>query len=1018
MPALSMLTPPPLRLGSATQGPASSSGGDALHPEVKGPIEQSFGVSLDSVRVHSDGPAQSAARSFGARAFAFGKGIFLGRGERPTDLGLMAHEAAHVVQQQGQATIQRMGGEGGDSFEGEAHRASAAVVHGETFAVRERTANPRVQRFGVSDVLDYFADKANIIPGFRMFTIILGLNPINMSKVDRSAANILRAVVEFIPGGGLITQALDNYGIFDKAGKWVEEQIQTLGMVGSSFKKAISDFIDSLSWRDIFHLGDVWDRAKRIFTDPIIKIISFVKGLVLGFLGLIRDALLRPLAKLAEGTQGWDLLKAVLGQDPITGDPVPQNAETLIGGFMKLIGQEEIWNNIKKANALARAWAWFQGALSGLLGFVKQVPSLIIQTIRSIELMDIVLLPRVFIKIGTAFVGFLGKFISWAGETIWSLLQIIFEVVAPAVIPYLKKVAASFRKILKDPIGFVKNLIQAGKQGFQNFASNIGTHLKAAFIEWLTGSLPGVYIPKALELKEIVKFVLSVLGLTWDNIRQKLVKAIGEPAVKVLETAFDIVVTLVKEGPAAAWDKIKEQLANLKDMVMQGIMDYIIETVVKKAVAKVLSLLVPGGAFIQAIISIYDTVMVFIDKLKKIIQVVKSFLDSIMEIADGVVGAAAAKIESTLAGLLVLAISFLAGFLGLGKIADKVMNIINTKVRAPIDKALDFLVSWIVKAGKAILGKAKGAAGKLLNWWKEKKSLSTGEGEAHSMYFSGEGPAAKLVVASTPIELYEFLKSKADEAKKDTKKKEALDAIKPLMKTIESLSKLPEDQQQAKEADFKNAFNAIGTQLVILLSSGSWGTETNPLPLEYTKRRAAAYPIIYVGPKAEGRIPQNLLVNNSLDAIEALLTKDEKKDWIAKGRPIIKCAPLARTPLPDGGPTIGVTPEYDINVGKKLNYRPDSTEGGGKINKALRPYGYVARINGGEGNDGDHVVEMQLGGPNILENLWPLVASENRSSGSLLSKATVKKPDGKEIGIKDAYKQKSNKLWLVVVKTI
>ena len=41
----------------------------------------------------------------------------------------------------------------------------------------------------------------------------------------------------------------------------------------------------------------------------------------------------------------------MLGKDPITGEPVPRTAETLIGGFMKLIGQEEVWENIKKANA-------------------------------------------------------------------------------------------------------------------------------------------------------------------------------------------------------------------------------------------------------------------------------------------------------------------------------------------------------------------------------------------------------------------------------------------------------------------------------------------------------------------------------------------------------------------------------------------------------------------------------------------------------------------------------------------
>ena len=52
-----------------------------------------------------------------------------------------------------------------------------------------------------------------------------------------------------------------------------------------------------------------------------------------------------------------------------------------------------------------------------------------------------------------------------------------------------------------------------------NFADNFLDHLKAGLIDWLTGSLPGIYIPKAFSLLEIAKFVFSVLGLTWANIR-------------------------------------------------------------------------------------------------------------------------------------------------------------------------------------------------------------------------------------------------------------------------------------------------------------------------------------------------------------------------------------------------------------------------------------------------------------------------------------------------------------------
>jgi hypothetical protein len=686
---------------------STAAGGQPLAPAVRMALEESYQADMRGVRVHSDSGAQDAAAGLSARAFAYGNNIVLGRGESATDLGLMAHEGAHVVQQQAAPVIQRYT-PGGDSYEHEAHQASAAVMRGETFHIQQRTS-PRTQRFGLSDIRDYIADKANIIPGFRMFTIVIGVNPINGAEVDRSPGNILRAIIEFIPFGGLVTQALNNYNIFDKIGNWVAQQIKSLGMVGSSFVQAISDFISSLGVTDLAHPSAAWERAKAIFTGPIDQLISFAEGLLDGIVAFIKEAILKPLAALAEGTPGWALLTAVLGKNPITGEKVTPTAENLIGPFMTLIGQEEIWENMKKANAVARAFAWFKGALSGLLSFVEQIPDLFISTLKSLEIVDLIVPPLAFIKVGKAFGGFLADFTKWALDQVIDLLKIIFAVVAPGAMPYLQKVGAAFNKILKDPISFVGNLVKAGKLGFQNFASNIGTHLKKAFLEWLTGSLPGIYIPKALNLKEFALLALSVLGITWANIRQKLVKATSENIVKGLEVGFAIVKKLVTEGPAAAWEEIKSQLTNLKDMVMEGIMNFIIETVVKKAVAKVLSLLVPGGAFIQAIISIYDTIMVFIAKLKKIIQVAMAFLDSMMAIANGVIGAAAAKVESTLAGLLVLAISFLAGFLGLNKIADKVMDIINTKVRAPVDKAIDFVINWIVTTAKnlfkALFGK-------------------------------------------------------------------------------------------------------------------------------------------------------------------------------------------------------------------------------------------------------------------------------------------------------------------------
>ena len=660
----------------------SMTGGEPLPLSVRRFMEPRFNADFGTIRVHDNDNAARLNRGVRAKAFAIGNHIFFGRGQyQPeSDEGreLIAHELTHTIQQ------------------------GAAVQRSESPEVTEHSEQ-MINRLGISDALDYFAERAHHIPGFRMFTIILGVNPINMSRVDRSAANILRAIIEFLPGGGLITQALENHGVFERVGTWVEQRFSALAMTGAMIRRALNRFLDSLSWRDIFDLGGVWQRARRIFTEPISRLISFGRSLYRGIIRFIKDAILQPLAQLASRTRGYDLLKAVLGRDPITGDPVPRTAATLIGGFMRLIGQEEVWNNLQRANAVPRAWAWFQGALAGLMGFVRQIPTMFVNAFRALTITDIVLVPRAFARIVSVFAGFAGRFFSWAGAQVMQLLQIIFEVVAPGAMPFIRRAGGAFRSIIRNPVGFVRNLVRAGQMGLRAFATNFLTHLRTSLINWLTGTMSGagVYIPQAFTLREILKFILSVLGLTWQNIRTKLVRAVGETAVRAMESGFELVRTLVTEGPAAAWRKIVEGIQNLRDMVIEQIMSFVQSRIVQAAITRLVSMLSPAGAFIQAIIATYNTIMFFVERMRTIIQVAMSFVNSMAAIAAGNLGAAARRVESTMAGLLTLVISFLARIAGLGRVADAVSRIID-RVRQPIDRALDRVVAWIVRQARRL----------------------------------------------------------------------------------------------------------------------------------------------------------------------------------------------------------------------------------------------------------------------------------------------------------------------------
>ena len=93
--------PAPSMAAAAEQAIGSPGAGEPLNAGTRSVLENRLDTDLSGVRVHSDSAAQQSAADLNARAFTHGSDIWLGRGESQNDLGLMAHEATHVVQQSG-----------------------------------------------------------------------------------------------------------------------------------------------------------------------------------------------------------------------------------------------------------------------------------------------------------------------------------------------------------------------------------------------------------------------------------------------------------------------------------------------------------------------------------------------------------------------------------------------------------------------------------------------------------------------------------------------------------------------------------------------------------------------------------------------------------------------------------------------------------------------------------------------------------------------------------------------------
>ena len=415
----------------------------------------------------------------------------------------------------------------------------------------------------------------------------------------------------------------------------------------------------------------------------------------------------------------------------------------------------------------------------------------------------------------------LGKLLLWAAKKFFTWALSKFGMSLSTIESIIDKGTAVLKAIFTGPIKFVKNLIAAASLGFQNFGKNFLTHLKNAVFEWLTGSLEGVRLPETWNLRGILSVLFQLVGLTYQNIRAHLVRLIPEPVVRGLETGFALVKTLITEGPMAAWEQLKDIAKDLQDEFVNAVKNWIKWKVIEEAIKTILALFIPGAGIIRAIIAIYDTIVFFIQKAKQIMQMIGSFLGSISEIAAGNIGAAAAALEDGLARGLKLVIAFLARFLRLEGVTAKIREVIQT-IRGKVDAVIEKVAKWVVgmaqKGGMMVAGAAKAAAGRILEWWKERRSFSV-DGRTHTMYFEGSKENPRLYASASPGRpISEYLADLPPAAKKKAEYKKAVDLAEKLE------AKRPSGVDEEKYAGEKIGWY---NQLAPLLKA-LWGDEDRP----------------------------------------------------------------------------------------------------------------------------------------------------------------------------------------------
>ena len=803
---------------------AGFSGGTPVAPGVRDRIEPTLGADLSQMRVHTGPDAARAATSVGARAFTIGSDVVLGPGERSDDLGLMAHEATHVVQQtSGRLALAREETEddslipdfildevrsvvrsipgytlvaaaiGQDPLTGQpvtleldnavetlllagpfgpgvavvlkamdllssawtvvtttlaAHRITVSRIGEDIDAAWDRfTVANRIDgnvaivrgyinafladiRSAIGDLVDqliqavrdaivpivepYLVDGA-LAPVWNLAIKVMHYNPLTGADVSASTAEIIADFLTLIGQDEVLAQMTER-GTLQETADWVDTQIATfLSLIGRA-GQLFTDAWDAISPANLPNLldtlPDLANRAVALFSD----VVAFGSTLISQILVFVRDSLLEWLSEKAHTMRGFKLLTVILGANPFTGAGVERNAENLIGGFIELIAGPDTYAQLAESGVIAEAAGKIESEMERLNISWELITGTFTAIWESLSLSDFLDPIGCIMRVIDQFGEPLSRIISFAATVVQVVLELILRLMnfpGDLLGSIIAGVQQALDNIQADPVGFLNNLLAALKQGFSQFFDNILTHLVQGLADWLFRGLKGlgIEIPTELSGESILKLALDVMGLSVEFLWECLGEVIGAEKVALIRGAIDklgqawaFIVDVQTRGMVAVWEYISSQLGNLWDTILGMAKDWLVSNIIDAAIAKVLSMLDPTGvmAVINSCIAFYRAVQSVIEYVTEILQIVKTYVDTIAAIAAGNIAPGATMLEGGLAAAIPVAIGFLASQVGLGDIPEKIVEIING-LRQAIKDAVIWLIRQAMRLGEAAL---------------------------------------------------------------------------------------------------------------------------------------------------------------------------------------------------------------------------------------------------------------------------------------------------------------------------
>ncbi len=738
---------------------------------------------------------------------------------------------------------------------------------------------------GVANDFLEFIKKALLIPlgnyiktrtkFWDLLCLIIGKDPLTDEVKNPTGANILNAILGLSEWGQEQKKKMQETGTFNKVAAWIDKGISVFSKAYNMLKDAFKGLWNIVSIEALMHPIDTFLKIFDSFYQPIALVGKFFYDAGTAILKIVKDVLFKWISEKGKQTKGYYLVTVLISKDPFTGEKVPRTTENLIKGFMLLSeGGEEQFNKMKESGAIDRATAKIDAAVA-TLGFTwAYVKGLFVRLWESFTWKDLLVPVMAFAKILGTFKNPILRLISFVITIVVALFEVILRMMGfpvDLVFKLIDNVKKAWASIKANPSGFILNLLRAIKQGFVQFFDNVLTHLWNGLKAWLKMELEnaGIPMPTDYTAMGIIKWLLVVLDITMEKIWKKLETRIGKEKVDKIrgviakaEAIYDkaneavaFIEDVRQRGINAVVDRIKEKLSDIWNMVLNAIQSFIMDQIIKKVTAKLLSMLDPTGimAVINSAIALYKAIQSFFKYLARILEIVNSFVEGIIEICMGNITTAANFLERSLANGIPIVIGFLANQVGLD-LSGSIREILGA-VREKVDQGLDFLIDKLVGFVETLVAKLKQAKDAVLGWLGLKKSLKTKDDVSHTIYFEGSGNNAKLMIATTPMAVKTYLTVEVKD-KHGLQDSDVQGSLK-IADDIEKSQKEPATDEAAKITDINTLLTKLAEAIAALpLKTSGINSSIMHGPL-YNEHASSTLVAFRQAPFPAGSIPMN-----------------------------------------------------------------------------------------------------------------------------------------------------------------